>query len=99
LQKVTRTEQANEDLFQVWYYIAIENQSPENADRFIDALDETLYFLAKNPFIGTIKNHYADGIRQFVFQKYLIFYFPIEDGIEVVRILHGARDIGQQFND
>ncbi|MGH9438287.1 MAG: type II toxin-antitoxin system RelE/ParE family toxin, partial [Terriglobia bacterium] len=31
------------------------------------------------------------------FPKYLIFYRPIRDGIEVVRVIHGARDIPALF--
>jgi toxin ParE1/3/4 len=31
------------------------------------------------------------------FERYLIFYRPIPDGIEVIRVLHGARDIDTIF--
>ncbi len=31
------------------------------------------------------------------FENFSIFYFPIEDGIEVVRVLHGAREIERLF--
>lgn len=37
-----------------------------------------------------------EGVRVFPvsrFKKYLVFYRPIQDGIEVLRVLHGARDI------
>ncbi|MBI4604738.1 MAG: type II toxin-antitoxin system RelE/ParE family toxin [Planctomycetes bacterium] len=27
------------------------------------------------------------------FEQHLVFYRPVEDGIEVVRVLHGARDL------
>lgn len=29
--------------------------------------------------------------------NYMIFYFPINDGIDIVRVLHGARDIRANF--
>jgi toxin ParE1/3/4 len=31
------------------------------------------------------------------FGKYLIFYLPLEDGIEIVRVLHGPRDVQSLF--
>ena len=31
------------------------------------------------------------------FENFLIFYRPIEDGIEVIRVLHGAREIERVF--
>ena len=36
------------------------------------------------------------GVRVFPvsrFKKYLVFYRPVADGIEILRVLHGARDI------
>jgi toxin ParE1/3/4 len=32
------------------------------------------------------------------FEKYLIFYRPQKDGIDVLRIIHGARDIEELFS-
>ena len=89
---------AQEDLFEIWHFIAVENNNPENADRFIDELDAQLWNLAQNPGIGTLKEVYVKGVRQFVFKGYLIFYFSLNiSGIEVLRIIHGARDISGQF--
>jgi len=34
-----------------------------------------------------------DGLRSFPIGKYVIFYVPRSRGIEVVRVLHGARDL------
>ena len=27
------------------------------------------------------------------YRNYLVFYFPLEDGAEIVHVIHGARDI------
>ena len=48
------------------------------------------------------QNSHLIGIRQWRvsgFENYLIFYRPIEDGIEVLRVLHGARDIEGLFRE
>lgn len=92
------SQKAEEDIIDIWYYIAVENKSSLNADRFMDKIEKQLLFLADNPGIGTLKNQYRQGLYQFVFESYLIFYFTLDaGGIEVLRILHGARDLRKQF--
>ena len=94
---VRKTPRAEEDIIEIWFYIAIEKGNRNNADRFLKRMELTFYQLAKNSNIGTRKNYYANGLFQFPFGKYLIFYFIIDNGIELVRVLHGARDIPEQF--
>lgn len=38
-------------------------------------------------------------MRSFPYKNYLIFYFPIENGIETYRIFHGAQDIDSLIED
>jgi len=33
------------------------------------------------------------------FGKHLVFYRPVEDGIEILRVIHGARDIEALFEE
>jgi len=33
------------------------------------------------------------------FKNYVIFYRPISEGIEVIRVLHGGRDIERLFQE
>jgi hypothetical protein len=40
----------------------------------------------------------APGLRSFPFGRYVIFYVPLDDGIDVVRVLHAAREIDAQFD-
>jgi toxin ParE1/3/4 len=39
------------------------------------------------------------NFRSLVYGKYIIFYFPMSDGINVVRVLHGARDMVSIFKE
>jgi len=39
----------------------------------------------------------APNLRSFPIGSYLIFYRPVEDGIELIRVLHGARDITPEY--
>ena len=91
------TEQAESDLNEAARYIAQDN--PHTALRFIDAYIETCEMLAGMPGAGSSLDTTVDelhDIRMFRvtnFRKYLIFYRPWkEKGIEVIRVIHAARD-------
>jgi hypothetical protein len=53
--------------------------------------------LAIQPLMGRARDELPPGLRSFPFGRHVIFFEPIEDGIEVVRPLHSARDADAQF--
>jgi toxin ParE1/3/4 len=79
-------------------YLATE-ASLETALRFYDAAAATFGKLAQMPGLGEqwdSPNPRLAGLRVWRiegFAKHLIFYRSAEDGIEIVRVLHGARDL------
>lgn len=95
--------EAREDLDQIHAYISEDN--PEVADRVLEAALSTFATLAKMPGMGqprVFKHSELSGLRSFRvdgFQNYLIVYRPGDDGVEVVRVLHGARDLDALFSD
>ena len=90
------TPLASSDLIEIWSYIA--DDSVANADTFIDKLYETIQLLARNPGSGRHRVELAPGIQSFPFGRYIIFYRVIPSAIEIVRVLHGARDIDTLFD-
>ena len=66
---IERTPLAKEDLFDIWYYIAVENASRLNADRFISKLDKEFLKLAKSSMMGTDRSIYAPNLRGWPFGK------------------------------
>jgi toxin ParE1/3/4 len=59
----------------------------------LDELNERFALLANNPEIGELQSLLADGMyRRYTCRNYVIYYRPLEDGIVIVRVLHGARD-------
>jgi toxin ParE1/3/4 len=54
--------------------------------------------LADFPQIGTRRDELKAGLRSQPVGNYLIFYFPLEDGIDIVRVLHGSRDVDAIFH-
>lgn len=69
------------------------------ADRFLDAVQATLQRLARHPLSGrrrTFRNRLLRGIRSFRvagFPDVLVFYRVTDETIDVLRVLHGARDV------
>lgn len=83
------------DLDEIWDYIA--EDSPERAANFLRKLYTKMQVLAASPNIGRKRDKLAPGLRSFPYGNYVIFYFLTENGIEVVRVLQGSRDIEQVF--
>lgn len=83
------------DFAEIWSYIA--EDSEKHADRFASRLDQALKRLATRPAIGRARPELYPDLRSFVFGKYVVFYIPLTDGIDVIRVLHGARDVETVF--
>ena len=87
--------QANQDLLDIWLYIAEDNLL--NADRFLDKIKDTAQRLAEFNDIGTDRPELADGLLSFPLDRYMLYYRKIDAGIELARVLHGSRDVLQIF--
>lgn len=96
MPRLLKRPKAERDLDEIWLYIAQDN--PANADRFLDRLQERCLALADFPKMGTSRDDLKTGLRSHPCGRYLIFYFPIEDGVDIVRVLHGARDLDAIFH-
>ena len=83
------------DLAEIWDFIA--EDSPARADAFLDRLDQGFHDLAGNPHMGRARDELSPKLRSFPFGRYVIFYLALPDGIEIVRVLHGARDLDAIF--
>lgn len=89
------TAPARLDLLEIYEYIAPDN--PAAAARWIDKLESECRKLADMPGMGRRREDLAPGLRSFVVGAYLIFYRPIDGGVQITRVLHGARDIDRLF--
>jgi toxin ParE1/3/4 len=48
--------------------------------------------------MGRVRDELAEGIRSFPIGRHVVFYVTIPGGIEIIRVLNGARDIFTIFN-
>jgi toxin ParE1/3/4 len=73
------------------------------AHHFLLAADETFLLLSRNPGIGwrpRLRSVQVQGLRIFSisgFEKVLAFYRPLDEGIEILRVVHSSRNLLQFF--
>ena len=100
-RRIAQRRQARIDAIEQAVAIAADN--PGAADRFFEAFQQTLELLAEMPGMGAPRPYRApdlQGLRMHPvrgFPRHLLFYRPLADGIELVRVLHGKRNIERLF--
>ncbi|HLP90714.1 MAG TPA: type II toxin-antitoxin system RelE/ParE family toxin [Nostocaceae cyanobacterium] len=91
------SSQAAKDIEKIWNYLALTNLKAAN--QIFDTLRETFPKLAKFPNMGRERPELAPNLRSFPVKNYLIFYSSIEEGIEIVRVLHGSQNLESIFHN
>ena len=94
---IIRSPRAKADILSAARYIVEESESVETAERWMDSIDAKVIFLGRNPLAGEARPDLGQELRAFPVGNYIIFYRPRKDGIQIVRVLHGARDIPRIF--
>jgi toxin ParE1/3/4 len=97
-RRILRRPRAKADLAEHYSFIARDKVAP--AERFLREAETAFELLARMPTVGTAWES-ADprlaGVRVYPlprgFRNYLVFYRPLADGVEILTVLHGARDL------
>ena len=92
------SEVARTDLVEIWQHIASDNV--DAADRIIDRIYGNFAMLVENPEAGRLRPELAAEVRSFSTGagSYIVFYRIADDDVQIVRVLHGARDIPSALN-
>ncbi len=89
-----KTLQAEQDLLDLWLFIARDDET--SADKFYSHIEERCSLYADNPSMGAERPELYQGLRCFPVRSHIIYYLPIYNGIELIRILHSRQDITEQ---
>jgi toxin ParE1/3/4 len=90
--------QADRDLDNYTEYLA-EEANLDTALRFLDSAQSTFALLATRPNIGWRSRINYPGLEQLRvfrvsgFQEVIVFYRPLSKGVEVLRVVHGSRNV------
>jgi len=97
MARATFAPAAEGDLTEIYTFIARDNRAAAWAT--IALLEQEASTLAATPGIGRAREELQPGLRSLAVGNHVIFYRPGPDGIEVVRVLHGKRDIETIFEE
>jgi toxin ParE1/3/4 len=95
MAEIVLDQEAKADLLDIWRYIAADN--PTAADRVLERIWEGFRVIARFPQGGTARPELAQDLRCYSVRNYVIFFRPAKNGVEIARVLHGARDIDSIF--
>lgn len=92
MTRLNITENARTDLQEIHSNIA--KDKPEAARRFVEKLRDNARQLAETPGMGRSREEdLRPGLFSFPVGQYVLFYCKQSDGIVLVRIIHGSRDL------
>lgn len=91
--RVRFSRRAREDLLDIWTFIAPRDL--QAADLALDRIAASCGVLADHPRLGRARPEIGDGARTLVVGRWLALYRLTDDGVQVVRVVDGARDLRQ----
>jgi len=90
---VVQTSAARQDLLEIGRHIAKETQSLELALRFLDRIQEKCELYATQPLMAASRPDLGDQIQTFPVDNHVVIYQTTDDGIRVLMVIHGSRNI------
>ena len=96
MRQIRLAATAQADLIEIWLNLT-EYRGNDASDKIIDNLAATYETLAQFPEMGRRRDELFPGYRSFTVSPYLIFYQLRPDEIEIIRVLHGARNLPDFF--
>ena len=95
--RIRRLPRAIRDVDEIWDWIAAENH--EAADRVSERIAKATDRLADFPASGTPRPDLGPEARSIVVGKYVVLYRVGPDSVDILRVIHGAREFGGLLGD
>lgn len=93
------TDNAAADLANLWDSHIERGGTEANADRLIGNLFENFQGLADFPDIGTPRDYLPAGYLAFPHRGHMIFYRKSVEGVDILQVLYGGRNLAVYFSD
>jgi toxin ParE1/3/4 len=97
MMQATFTREARADLREIALRIADHN--PVRAFSYVDEIDARCLRIGEFPHAGPPRPQWGEGIRIAIHGKYVIVYRVRDETVQVLRVVHGARDLDALFAD
>ena len=69
------------------------------ATKLFDNIREKCKLVSSFPNMGKDYSWILSDLRGFIVNEYIIFYYPLENGIEIIRVVYGKRDLSAVFEE
>lgn len=93
--KILITPLAEQDFIDIWGYIFLENEIVAN--KIVEELHKKISYLSEFPFFGVEKPEVYENLRLITYKRFNIYYLVKKNQVEIIRILHGSREIKELF--
>lgn len=97
MARVVYAPLAEQDVRNIAAYLVEHSQSLTVGFRFLDAIEYRCSQYASQPELGERCADLGRAVRRFTVGNYVVFYRAAQTGIEVLRVLHGSRDVPTAF--
>jgi toxin ParE1/3/4 len=92
------SDEAKNDLRQIYNYIAVDLSAPVNAKGQLSRLEENILALSEMPKRFPLYQNEpwnSLGMRYLAVNNYVVFYIPFEDikTVKIMRILYSGRNV------
>ena len=99
MPRIKWTPTAERDLDDIFDYIGREQLSPTAAANVLRQINDKCSSYARQPQMGSLRPDLGSDVRCFPVAGYVVIYRPLPDGILVLIVVHGARDIPAVFRN
>ncbi len=96
MSEILRCHAVDEDLLRIWLHIARDD--PAAADRQLERIENRCRVLASQPEMGELRPDLGTNVRCFSVDNYVVIYRPRDDGILLLLVTHGSRDVPTVFH-
>jgi toxin ParE1/3/4 len=102
--KIVYTQESEQDLINIYRYIAINLSVPETAKKQTDRIMNAIKGLNEMPLRHKLYQNepwHSKGLRVLPVDNYLVFYIVAgeEETVAIVRIMYGGRNIELQLSN
>lgn len=91
MRKIRKHSLAETDLIDIWEY-GFAQWGAQQADKYLDELDERIALLAEQPEMGSMRHYVRDGYRVLLINSHAVYYTVTSTAIHIIRVLHSRMD-------
>ena len=94
MHRIFTHPRAEQDLLDIWLY-TFDKWGERQTDAYIDELNAILQILAEQPLMCRERTEFTPPVRIHHHAQHLVVYLALNNGINVIRVLHESMEVGE----